>query len=76
MWALETLEIRNIDLHISETDVNHIHPVGSTVTRPRVVEAVHTLWCPLSLGRDTTNIHISNFVKYSVQMYFCSLNLY
>lgn len=73
--ALPIPWIRNIDLHISETDRNHIHPVWSAVTRPTDIETEHTLWGPLSLGPETTNIPISNFVKYSVQTYFCSFNL-
>jgi len=67
--ALPIPWIKNIDLHISETDGNHIHPVGSTVTRHTDTETEYTLWGPLSLGPETTNILISNFVKYSVQTY-------
>ena len=42
--------IRNIDPHISETDGNHIHPVGSTVTRPTDMKTEHTLCVPLLQG--------------------------
>jgi hypothetical protein len=62
MQVFETLPIAWIRKHISETDGNHIHPVGSTVTMPADMETVHTVWGPLSLGPETTNIFISNFV--------------
>jgi len=42
----------------------------------KLMETIRILWGPLSLGPETTNILISSFVKYSVQMYFGSFNVY